>query len=292
MLETVRKSRAIMFAGLTALVVGSVLTWSGVARAGGEVVIRQVSVDLETEVIHISGTGFDAIQDTTVILGNHELAIEIESVSNIQASLAGTGIGPGNYLLEVIVNQGTSRSDEFDLTITAESSLQSQVDSLQDRVTALETLLAGITRSVNTTTGVDTLVFEGMNLQVVNGSGYTDWLDDDPFGGSAANGAGNIIIGYNDAFSGDLKSGSHNLVIGDAHTYTTTSGIVSGWDNELSGEFSAAIAGFDNSATGDQAAVIGGIENTASGTWSFVAGGNLNRATGDRQAIVGDVLIE
>ena len=91
-----------------------------------------------------------------------------------------------------------------------------------------------------------------MNLQVVNGDGTTDGTN---------NGLGNIIVGYN-TDNGDTRTGSHNVIIGDQHTWTTSSGLVAGNNNKLTGTYSF---------------VAGGIQNVASGQASFVGGGDTRR---------------
>ena len=149
------------------------------------------------------------------------------------------------------------------------AALQAQVTTLETRVTALETLLAGVTRTAG-----PTLRFSGMNLQVVNGSGFTN---------DHANGLGNVIIGYN-ASDGDTRTGSHNLVIGDLHSFTSTLGLVTGGNNTASG-FGAFVSGTDNIASGDFSFVTGG-GNTASGLGAFVSGGT-NTASGGFSFVAG-----
>ena len=61
--------------------------------------------------------------------------------------------------------------------------LKQRVTTLEGKVDALETRLAGVTRP-----NPETLLFTGMNLQVVNGDGTTEGTN---------NGLGNIIVGYN-----------------------------------------------------------------------------------------------
>ena len=136
------------------------------------------------------------------------------------------------------------------------ASLETELDAVaaqnaaqQTTITELTALLAGVTRP-----DANTIRFAG-NLQLVNGSGVTD---------GSPNGLGNLLIGYN-ASNGDTKGGSHNLVVGDNHTYLSTSGVVTGNDNRLSG----------------QGAFASGHSNTAQGLYSFVGGGEANRATGD-----------
>ena len=109
---------------------------------------------------------------------------------------------------------------------TRVTALETDNTALKSRVSALEALLDGVSRSGNT------LLFSGLNLQVVNGFSFT----------GTHNGVGNVIIGYNATFGADTRTGSHNLVIGDRHSYTSHAGIVSGLDNTLSG-LNAFVAG-------------------------------------------------
>src|SRR5690606_35194649 len=64
----------------------------------------------------------------------------------------------------------------------------------------------------------ETAVFEGCNVQIVNGVGATD----------STNALGNLIIGYNENQSGYARNGSHNLVVGRDHGYTSYGGFVAG----------------------------------------------------------------
>ena len=154
------------------------------------------------------------------------------------------------------------------------SALEAENTALKTRVSALETLLDGVTRSGNT------LRFSGLNLQIVNGTGSTD-LD--------LNGLGNLIIGYNVDF-GDLRTGSHNLVIGDQHSYTNHSGLVSGFNNTLSGRNAFVGGGVGNAAAGDLSFVGGGLLNMASGFVAFVGGGQKNTASNTGSFVGGGLL--
>ncbi|MEC7693240.1 MAG: hypothetical protein VX446_02540, partial [Bacteroidota bacterium] len=93
-----------------------------------------------------------------------------------------------------------------------------------------------------------TVLFSGANLQVVSGEGSTD---------APVNGTGNIIIGYDENTSDD-KSGSHNLVVGYGHTYSSYGGIVVGYENSITGEFSSVSGGYNNTASGASSSVSGG----------------------------------
>ena len=64
------------------------------------------------------------------------------------------------------------------------------------------------------------------------------------------NGLGNLIIGYNAPVSGQDCTGSHNLVFGDGHTYSSTGGLVAGYQNRLLGQSASVTGGWQNTAGG------------------------------------------
>ncbi len=142
---------------------------------------------------------------------------------------------------------------------------------LEARIAVLETLLEGVTRVL--VNGNDTLRLEGMNLQVVNGTGTTDGVP---------NGLGNVLIGYDTDDGGDDKSGSHNLVVGDDHTFSQYSTIVVGLNNTVTGARSSVTGGRNNTASGIRSFVGGGFDNVASGDRSFVGSGLRNEASGEQ----------
>lgn len=165
---------------------------------------------------------------------------------------------------------------------------------LEQKVATLEFLLMGVQRSGNS------LVFNGMNLEVNNGTGVTD---------GEINGLGNIIIGYNENIFPYLgngpssqKTGSHNLVVGKGNNYMSYGGIVSGLNNWISGTyatitggernqalggFSSVFAGSLNQAAGQGASAGSGQGNSASGAFSTSFGGLQNVATGDYGSSIG-----
>ena len=155
---------------------------------------------------------------------------------------------------------------------------------LQGRVTALETLLADIIRGTDPNTGQDTLTFgatNGMNLQIVNGTGTTT---------GEVNGKGNLIVGYNENTGntyGDFKTGSHVLVVGPSNSYSSFGGIVVGRGNTISGGYASVSAGQSNRATAFGASVSGGQINWAGANWAAVSGGKLNEATNDSASVSG-----
>ena len=162
--------------------------------------------------------------------------------------------------------------------------LSQAVTALSKTVNTQTTQIAALNAYVNPLQGVltfnsasSTVQFKGVNVQIVNGTGHTAFID--------ANATGNLIIGYNednafargsctvstrgnvDSFESlclsdggtftRLLSGSHNLVIGVGHGYSSTGGMVVGLNNLISGL---------------GAVVSGGEENTASGLDSSVSG--------------------
>ena len=148
--------------------------------------------------------------------------------------------------------------------------------------------------------GYDTLVFSGMNVQLVNGTGSTDGTSAD------AEGTGNLIIGYNELRvetganppcpSSDprcnYRLGSHNLIIGNRNNYTANSygGMVVGRYNEIDGAYASVSGGAVNEASGDHSSVSGGLGNTASNDYSSVSGGSANTASNDYSSVSGGYL--
>ena len=124
------------------------------------------------------------------------------------------------------------------------------------------------------------MIISGANLNIVNGLGHTD----------SANGLGNLILGYNKvdpAALGANRSGSHNLVIGDEHSYTSHSGVVSGFNNEIGAPFACVSGGSSNFASAEGASVTGGEGNVAKGPGSSISGGSRNTAWGFECSISG-----
>ena len=213
--------------------------------------------------------------------------------TDVQARVTGTPCPSGRFVSDI--------SQSGAATCAADTALAARVAALESEVSALQALLAGVTRSGKT------LVFSGMNLQLESGSGATDGL---------VNGLGNLIIGYNE--NPGSQTGSHNLVLGDGQSFTSYGGLLGGLNNVASGPF-AAVFGRDNAATATASSVTGGEFNQATassasvsggcsgmagpgslsidatcfnstpgpGYWSSVSGGVGNHATGNDAAILG-----
>ena len=165
------------------------------------------------------------------------------------------------------------------------------VAALAQRVEDLEDLLEDVTRDNAGPNGTDRLLFTGMNLQLVDGTGDTQCTGDDLNGGTTGsgetcNGEGNLIIGYNDDLF-DTRTGVHSLIIGDRHTWTSYGHIIAGSSNRAIGTNSSITAGFFNVADGDFASVTGGNNNNATGDSSSVTGGSSNTASSRTASVTG-----
>jgi hypothetical protein len=157
-----------------------------------------------------------------------------------------------------------------------------EFSALESRIEELEGLLQDVSRLIDPNTGYDTVRFEGVNVQIVSGSGTTD---------GETFGTGNLIIGYNELRDDEsnYRDGSHMLVIGGANNYTSDSyaGMVVGSWNETSAPFASVSGGHANIASGEASSVSGGGWNTASGDLASVSGGIQNRASGEVSSVSG-----
>ena len=200
-----------------------------------------------------------------------------------------TGAGPGAQIVGDAYLGGTLHTD----TVTADgvdlgaevATLGAEVATLRAEVDALTTLLEGVHRDTGAV-GVETIVFDGVNLQVVSGAGATD---------AAVNGRGNLIVGYNEfpdpcdlpCDAAQARVGSHNLVVGRGHSYSSYGGIVVGDANQIRAPYATVTGGRRNVASGAYASVSGGYSNSASGDSASVSGGYFNTASGDGASVSG-----
>jgi len=219
---------------------------------------------------------------------------------------AGAGMG---VVLGLTVWAGTALASGPGTTTPG--ALQTQITALQRRmaqdeatISGLQALLRGVTRSHDGSTlviagsgagagsALKTVLFKGVNVQVVNGTGIETRL----------NGLGNLIIGYADNTGGALRTGSHNLITGDNGAWTSYGGLLAGDFNQINGPFdaipggrSSTASGFDatvaggagNLATGFAATANGGISNTVSGFYATASGGSSNRVPGEAASVSG-----
>ncbi len=157
--------------------------------------------------------------------------------------------------------------------ITAQDE-SSEYRGMRKRLAALEYKLQYISG------GPNEVVITGANLRIVNGLGATQ----------TTNGLGNLIVGYNEprrvGFP-TVRTGSHNVVVGEAHNFSRFGGMVVGFQNEISGDFSSVSGGLENTASGDWSSVSGGPHNSAIGTYSSVSGGHDNTASGPGASVTG-----
>ncbi len=143
------------------------------------------------------------------------------------------------------------------------------------------------------------VVFTGVDVQIVNGSGTTSGPT------PINNGGGNLILGYNqtttsaplvcsngqfsnetDCLNGggvwgkSLHSGYHNLVVGDGHSYSSYAGLVAGNENAITRASASVSGGRGNVASGIYSSITAGSSNIASGEYSSVSGGSVNKSMG------------
>ena len=167
--------------------------------------------------------------------------------------------------------------------------LESEVASLKGRVAALEeaSVFASDLSSVVTYNKYNkTVIFSGVDVQIINGRGGT----------YTADGKGNLIIGYNElsqrsnpycsngiyttqqtctlpnVWGLNQRSGSHNIIVGIGNDYT---------------QYGSIVAGINSLSNGIVSNVLGGNTNAASGQYSVISGGNFNSAYGDASSISG-----
>jgi hypothetical protein len=138
---------------------------------------------------------------------------------------------------------------------------------------------------VNDGTGhyVKTIVFSGVNIQLVNGLNATE----------SDNSAGNIIVGYNEQTNpSGLRTGSHNIALGQNNQYTEYAGIVGGERNAIKSPFSSIIGGTDNLTNvnnGEGGIIIGAQNSETQGNHGVIVGGlsHLTSWENDGGVIVG-----
>ena len=93
--------------------------------------------------------------------------------------------------------------------------------SFESRISSIERK----TRPIAVEESSRSLIISGVNVHIRNGMSKTYWK----------NGVGNLIVGYNERMGTEDRNGSHNIVIGPDHSFSSHSGIVTGWGNTISG---------------------------------------------------------
>ncbi|MBW1878675.1 MAG: hypothetical protein JRI25_18855 [Deltaproteobacteria bacterium] len=179
-----------------------------------------------------------------------------------------------------------------------------EIAALEERIAALEDAVAQHTADiagnrgaiagveaktaplfVQNIDGVPSVVFEGVNVHIVDGSGDTacgtESFED-------CNGSGNLIVGYNELRAEDnYRTGSHNLVVGTEHNFWGHGGLVTGAANEISGGYAAVLGGTSNFAR-SFGVVVGGYDNEASGWLTTIVGAHDILAPTEGQYVDGD----
>ncbi len=182
------------------------------------------------------------------------------------------------------------------ITYTDDGNGPPTINQLLTRIEQLEALLAGVSRTDNK------IIFEGMNVQIVNGLGTTNGNPDDPDSTdpeiTVVNGLGNLLIGYDEPkqlvlgsifpYSSD-KTGSHNIVVGKGHSYPSFGGLVSGSNNLIYGPSSSVTGGYANIAWGNYSSISGGGFGYTEGNYSSITGGSVNRAIGEYSNVNGGI---
>ncbi len=244
---------------------------------------------------------------------NAEVATLQGQVTTLQSSNA-------TLTSEVTSLQGSNTTLQSDVT-----TLASELTILTSQVSALQTALTSVQNNAALELGpyvsVDSgeenglkgphLIFSGANVHIESGSGTT--VD--------TTGLGNLVVGYDEdslapSAIDSNRTGSHNLVIGPQHEFTASGGVVGGYANFTSANYSSVTGGECNAAgsapypfactetggaadaasvsgglsgiaSGFESSVSGGTSNTASGTISSVSGGQNNTATGPSSSICG-----
>ena len=200
-------------------------------------------------------------------------------VGNLENTTTNTAKIEGN-----IINIDTNKSTIVDMTATvgenytnilglqtADDLHDDEIDSLFLSIDDMDTI-PGLSSYLTVDESTHTVQFSGANVQLINGG---DWDAT-----SEKNGLGNLIIGYNEELmvwgdplgwvAEDERSGSHNLVVGGHHSFTGSSGIVSGDANRLYASQTAAIGG--NNILCTEGACVGwlyadGLTLEAAPTW-------------------------
>jgi hypothetical protein len=199
--------------------------------------------------------------------------------------------------------------------LATEASARQAMQAAIERLTGVLTAMQADVRSLHAnsildlngylifdhSSGYPTALFQGINVQVVNGTGNTQ----------TANGLGNLIVGYNRPRTGapvcssgyygnqadclakggawlqTHRSGSHNIVGGDRNSYSSWGGLVLGNENVVNAPFASVTGGAANAASADLSSVAGGSSNLTTGMYSTVGGGAGNSAAGAFSSVSG-----
>ena len=282
------------------LAVGLWVSTVGQAQAQSPSIVQRVAT-LESAVSTLTAQLATAQSNITTL--NGQIAYLQTNLANTQSNLATL-----NTTVETLQTQQMTAQSTITTLNTTVGTLQSKVMAIANdgALGPLGTYVKVVdTGSINGLTGPH-VIFEGANVHIRSGSGFTDdnttqaafgvsfFGDASGTPSETLTGRGNLIIGYDEtsALSGTLSSGprtgSHNLVVGPVHTFSSWGGMVAGFKNAITGISSSVSGGGGNTASGVFfSSVSGGEQNTASGQGSSVSGGVLNTASGNASSVSG-----
>jgi len=167
----------------------------------------------------------------------------------------------------------SSLQNQLNLLTTMLQDTNTQLAEARQELAALKNnsvlMLDGVVTLTRDAAGNATMLISAANLQLVNGSGFTD----------SVNGLGNFVIGYNvnnEAFVD--RFGSHNLVVGDDQSYPNTQEIIT---KNLHSDRGLTLTVTENMST-----MIGGDQSeSVASNRSLVVGRSNARTVGGAEAI-------
>jgi hypothetical protein len=201
---------------------------------------------------------------------------ELNNALSKKANIAHTH----NDIIKILSDKAKTNHNHDEIYSTKKyiNSLENQIIELNKKIEEMSNLLQSMSKIFN---GVhrkgNNIVFNNLNIQIVNGTGSTKKI----------NGHGNLIIGYNESRNNNSRKGSHNIIVGDKHNYASYGGIVTGYNNTISGSYSCVNGGSGNTAANNYSTIIGGKDNSASGEYSIVTGGKSNIGSGKFSNVTG-----
>ena len=183
----------------------------------------------------------------------------------------------GEFESEAILVDGVALTEVL-------TSMQQTIESLQLEISELQSqVIPGLASYVHIIDSTDVVMFDGANVQIVNGS------PNSTAGSALLNGKGNLLIGYNPqgADTTYARTGSHNLVIGWWNDYNGRHSIVHGLGSNANGTFSASLASYYNKIDGAYSSTVGGQQNEILDSYAVAMGGMQNQLSGELSAAVG-----
>ncbi len=230
-----------------------------------------------------------ALAQTTMTEAQQTAAITSlqSAVTTLQTTING---------LKTTINTQQTTINSLQTTI---NSLKTTVNSQATTISALQQKTAPISILTDTTRTDGKknteLVFTGVNVHIVSGSGATNdnafSADGSPIPGAHLLGLGNLTIGYNALNNsqgyGNVRTGSHNLILGDSNNYSSFGGVIAGLNNSINGRFDVVMGGECQLGLADEAVVIGGENNTVQVRQGSILGGQFNLVTSRFGTVVG-----